>query len=108
MQGAVGLTLMPPNLASRASSKDLAALACFVFGTDKSYGLFMSVGCLTALAVFTDMPPVWRRPVNANIYAMSVSILPCVGSQREVCSMLQSVQCLASKHIASAEMTSAC
>lgn len=61
MQGAVGLTLMPPNLASRASSKDLAALACFVFGTDKSYGLFMSVGCLTPLAVCVDMLLVQHR-----------------------------------------------
>ena len=44
MQGAVGLTLMPPDAASRVSIKDLAALSCFLFGSDKSYGLFMSVG----------------------------------------------------------------
>ena len=43
MQGAVGLTLMPPASGDRVPLKDLAALSCFLFGTDKSYGLFMSV-----------------------------------------------------------------
>ena len=47
MQGAVGLTLMPSSPTARVPLKDLAALACLLFGTDKSYGLFMSVCSLS-------------------------------------------------------------
>lgn len=62
MQGAVGLTLMPSALSTRVPDADLAALARLIFGSDKLFGFFLSVGSQsTTLELQTSQCPRFER-----------------------------------------------